>query len=106
MHFEYRPCFFVEFRQVGKTILRIGAHAAEFVHAEFPAVSRSAFLLENDRTLRIVDFDGDGNDKEEPREPDDDKQTERDIEKPLNETIRIASPQPLGSLVNLFVLFF
>lgn len=103
-HLEDRSVLLVSPGQLRKAALGVGAHAAELVHAELPAIAPDARLREDDRALRVIQLDGNGHDEEEPREAHEHARAEADVERALDGAVGPPSrPQPLGRAGHLGV---
>ena len=86
--------------------LRLGvvAHRAELPHAEAPAVLANALLTEKDGTLRVVDFDCDGDDGKKPAKEDEHGSAERHVEGALKESVgKATGAEPFGGGCRLCV---
>ena len=68
----------------------IDVHAAELPHHEAFTILANTLLLEDNGALRVIDFDGNGDEGIEPAEQDKNRRAESDVERALDESVEPA----------------
>lgn len=92
----------VEVLELCQPLLRVRAHGAELVHAEGLSVAADALLRKENRSLGVVNLDGNGNDEEEPAKANQHEGTKEDVKGALDEAVRpTPRPQALGRSLRL-----